>query len=211
MAPGTKIKSTYLNGGTATLHGTSMSSPHVAGAAAIYLANNPGASPATVKAALIASGDPAPCDTPGGYCTDDPDNVYEPMVLLAPFPEPDSDSDGVPDEQDNCLQHPNASQANSDDDSLGDACDNCTLVDNEDQLDTDGDGYGNLCDGDLNNDGDTNTLDLNLYKQAHRTSVGDANYDVNADFNGDGMINTLDLNIYKDLHRTPPGPSCCVP
>jgi subtilisin family serine protease len=63
MAPGTRIKSTYLNGGTATLHGTSMSSPHVAGAAAIYLVNNPGALPATVKAALIASGDSAPCDT----------------------------------------------------------------------------------------------------------------------------------------------------
>ena len=80
-------------------------------------------------------------------------------------------------------------------------------------LDSDGDvdGYGNLCDGDLNNDGSTNTLDLNLYKQAHRTGVGDANYDVDADFNGDGTINTLDLNIYKGLHRLLPGPSCCAP
>jgi len=91
MAPGTKIKSTYLNGGTATLHGTSMSSPHVTGAAAIYLANYQGASPAAVKAALISTGDPAPCDTPSGYCTDDPDNFYEPLVLLAPFSEPDGD------------------------------------------------------------------------------------------------------------------------
>jgi len=96
------------------------------------------------------------------------------------------DSDGVPDTNDNCILHTNP-----------------------DQRDTDGDGYGNLCDGDLNNDGNTNTLDLNLYKQAHRTSLGDANYDVDADFNGDGTINTLDLNIYKGLHRKPPGPSCC--
>ena len=87
--------------------------------------------------------------------------------------------------------------------------DNCILVTNADQLDTDGDGYGNLCDGDLNNDGNTNTLDLNLYKQAHRTSLGDANYNPDADFNVDGTINTLDLNIYKGLHRKPPGPSCC--
>lgn len=87
--------------------------------------------------------------------------------------------------------------------------DNCTSVANADQRDTDVDGYGNLCDGDLNDDGSTDTLDLNLYKQAHRTSMGDANYDVDADFNGDGVINTLDLNIYKGLHRTPPGPSCC--
>jgi hypothetical protein len=87
--------------------------------------------------------------------------------------------------------------------------DNCTLVTNLDQLDTDGDGYGNLCDGDLNNDGDTNTLDLNLYKLAHRSEGGDADYNVDADFNSDGVINTLDLNIYKGLHRKPPGPSCC--
>ena len=105
--------------------------------------------------------------------------------LLTP---PDTDSDGVPD-----------------------GSDNCTDVANVDQLDTDSDGYGNLCDGDLNNDGSTNTLDLNLYKLAHRSALGDANYDVDVDFNGDGSINTLDLNIYKGLHRKPPGPSCCAP
>ena len=78
------------------------------------------------------------------------------------------------------------------------------------QRDTDGDDYGNMCDGDLNNDGDTNTLDLNLYKLAHRTACGDPSYNPDADFNGDCQINTLDLNIYKGLHRKPPGPSCAV-
>ena len=106
-----------------------------------------------------------------------------------------------------------ATDVNSDTDSDGvnDGSDNCTLIQNTDQRDTDSDGYGNLCDGDLNNDGSTNTLDLNLYKLAHRSAVGDANYDVDADFNGGGRINTLDLNIYKRLHRKPPGPSCCAP
>ena len=101
--------------------------------------------------------------------------------------------------------------ADTDGDGVPDSSDNCTSVSNPSQLDTDGDGYGNLCDGDLNNDGSTDTLDLNLYKLAHRSAVGDANYDIDADFNGDGVINTLDLNIYKGLHRLPPGPSCCAP
>ena len=97
----------------------------------------------------------------------------------------------------------------TDSDTLKDFLDNCMEAANTDQLDTDSDGYGNFCDGDLNNDGSTNTLDLNLYKLVYRSAVGDANYDVDADFNGDGRINTLDLNIYKGLHRKPPGPSCC--
>ena len=99
----------------------------------------------------------------------------------------------------------------SDGDGVTDNLDNCINVANPDQRDTDGDGYGNMCDGDLNNDGDTNTLDLNIYKLAHRSKIGDPNFNPNADFNGDGAVNTLDLNIYKSLHRKPPGPSGLVP
>jgi len=99
----------------------------------------------------------------------------------------------------------------SDGDLISDNADNCLEVANFEQSDSDGDGYGDLCDGDLNNDGSTNTLDLNLYKLTHRSAAGDANYNVDADFNSDGVINTLDLNIYKGLHRKPPGPSCCAP
>ncbi len=51
-APGYMILSTYLNGGTATMSGTSMSTPHAAGTAALYLSRHPGDSPALVESVL---------------------------------------------------------------------------------------------------------------------------------------------------------------
>jgi subtilisin family serine protease len=51
-APGVSILSTRLKGGTTTMSGTSMASPHVAGSAAAHLTKNTAASPSTVEAAL---------------------------------------------------------------------------------------------------------------------------------------------------------------
>ena len=57
-APGSSIYSTYLNNGYATLSGTSMATPHVAGALAVYWDANPNATAAQVIQRLKDTVDP---------------------------------------------------------------------------------------------------------------------------------------------------------
>jgi len=55
MAPGSSITAPWYtsNSATNTISGTSMASPHVAGIAALYLADNPSASPSQVETAIL--------------------------------------------------------------------------------------------------------------------------------------------------------------
>ena len=81
-APGVDILSTWVDGGYNTISGTSMSSPHVAGAAALYMANNSSATPAQVRSALIAAGT---AQTAADGFTGDPDTIAEPLLNAGGF------------------------------------------------------------------------------------------------------------------------------
>jgi subtilisin len=79
IAPGVCIRSTWLSGGFNTISGTSMASPHVAGAAALYKAADPSASPASVRQALRSAGGTDWSNA------DDKDSIKEPLLNVARF------------------------------------------------------------------------------------------------------------------------------
>ncbi|GAB2724749.1 S8 family peptidase [Streptomyces bullii] len=67
FAPGSSITSAWSTSDTATntISGTSMATPHVAGAAALYLADNPTATPAQVSSALTTAATSGVVTNPG--------------------------------------------------------------------------------------------------------------------------------------------------
>ncbi len=65
-APGVNINSTWFDGGYRVESGTSMATPHVTGAIALYLVNHPGANPDQVKRALVSDGEPGSWGAPFG-------------------------------------------------------------------------------------------------------------------------------------------------
>ena len=79
IAPGVCILSTWKGGGYNTISGTSMATPHVTGAAALYKSTHPGASPAQVRTALQSAGNF------GWNNADDHDTIKEPLLDVSLF------------------------------------------------------------------------------------------------------------------------------
>ncbi len=102
----------------------------------------------------------------------------------------DTDNDGIPDYQDNCINAANGPL-------IPDSGNNS-------QLDTDADGVGNLCDADLNNDGLVNSTDLGLLKISFLSHDTQPNFNPDADLNGDSTINSLDLGIMRTFFSLTP-------
>jgi subtilisin len=101
MAPGVNVLSTMptydvtltttygVSKSYGVLSGTSMATPHVAGAAALYIGTHPAATADQVRQALVGSGECAGTAAPagdvvcdGGWLSD-PDGVWEPLVDAA--------------------------------------------------------------------------------------------------------------------------------
>ena len=87
FAPGSGITSSSSTSdtGTRTISGTSMATPHVAGVAALFLETDPGASPATVTAAIINSATPNHVSNAG---TGSPNLLLYSVLTASPTPTP---------------------------------------------------------------------------------------------------------------------------
>ncbi len=116
LAPGQSIQSAIPGGGTAFWNGTSMASPHVAGAWAILRQHAPAASVSEILAALQATG--LPVTDPRNGVTKSRIRILAAANALLCL---DSDSDGVCDADDLCPGFPDGQDADSD--GTPDGCD----------------------------------------------------------------------------------------
>lgn len=95
FAPGSDITSAWhtSDSATNTISGTSMASPHVAGAAALYLEANPSAAPSAVADAIVSNATP---DVLSGIGTGSPNLLLYTLFDGSSNPDPDPDPEPGP-------------------------------------------------------------------------------------------------------------------
>jgi subtilisin family serine protease len=93
FAPGSGITSDWKGGGTNTISGTSMATPHVTGAAALYLGAHPSASPNTVGSALLSDAVSGTVSSPG---SGSPNELLHVVVGTASTPPPSGGGNTAP-------------------------------------------------------------------------------------------------------------------
>jgi subtilisin family serine protease len=87
LAPGVDVTSSVPGGGTDSFNGTSMATPHVAGAIAVLRQYAPGVTAADLLNALKASGTPVDDNRVGGFVTDMPRiNIDQALRLIGAVP-----------------------------------------------------------------------------------------------------------------------------
>jgi len=176
-----------------TFAGTSASAPHVAGAAALVLSQDPSLTVQELWNRLEL--DAVDLGAMGK------DNLYGAGRISL-----DADADGVIHDDDNCPLVVNPDQLDDDGDGIGNACDNCTQAVNINQLDTDGDGFGNTCDCDFNQDGFCGGPDFTLFIGCFNAPTGGNATCEAADMNGDGFVGGPDFTLFIGGFNGPPGP-----
>jgi len=95
----------------------------------------------------------------------------------------------------------------ADGDGVCDDADNCSLKANADQIDTDGNGYGNACDADYDNDGSVTGSDFVALRASFGSSLGDPEYDAAIDSDGNDQVGPEDFLFLRGAFRLPLGPS----
>jgi hypothetical protein len=99
------------------------------------------------------------------------DNTGGISLMIAPLV--DTDGDGIPDANDNCVDIPNAPPLD---------------------CDTDQDGYGNVCDGDFDNDGSVTSSDMSaLFLPDFSTGVDSG---TGTDMDCDGDVTSADFSFF---------------